>query len=224
MRHVESLSSDSFSPLGLTSSVTTEAEGESTTDRPGVESTELQLGSDQTLISTTRTISSRDMSGLSDIAYSVQGTVELMTTISSGYSPGTNSFLEPSTQVVTTIQNPVFSSSSSTRSTYFMQTISDQTMSLIAHLDRASHMTTSSDLVSVVVSASIVSANGDSVFKETGSSHTINFGETMGTSLYFSSSTEEPPLIYGSEEFTFDSSSALETVEITTTIQSGCCI
>ena len=111
MRHVDSLSSDSFSPLGLTSSVTTEAEGESTTDRPGVESTELQLGSDQTLISTTRTISSRDMSGLSDIAYSVQGTVELMTTISSGYSPGTNSFLEPSTKVVTTIQNPVFSSS-----------------------------------------------------------------------------------------------------------------
>ena len=44
MRHVDSLSSDSFSPLGLTSSVTTEAEGESTTDRPGVESTELQLG------------------------------------------------------------------------------------------------------------------------------------------------------------------------------------
>ena len=71
MRHVDSQSSDSFSPLGLTSSVTTEAEGESTTDRPGVESTELQLGSDQTLISTTRTISSRDMSGLSDIAYSV---------------------------------------------------------------------------------------------------------------------------------------------------------
>ena len=99
-----------------------------------------------------------------------------------------------------------------------MQTISDQTMSLIAHGDRASHMTTSSDLVSVVVSASIVSANGDSVFKETGSSHTINFNETMGTSLYFSSGTEEPPLIYGSEEFTFDSSSALETVEITTTV------
>ena len=202
----ESLSNASFSTFNLMSPVRT-TKGEVTL--------EVQPETDHNLISVTTTHSQSDM----PVIWTTSHPVDLMTTISSGYSS--------STQVVTTIQEPMLSSVSTSSSTGFMQTISGQTMS---RGDIASPVATLNDPASVVTngdgilsgsdrvfsiniqteaqitsesiensdygnSVFIVSSDGDSTFRETGSSNSINFGKTLTTSISVPTITDEPSIV-----------------------------